>query len=333
MHVRLIILYIITLACITSCNNNNSQEKESTPAYSNPSVINYTKAIELTPDDASLYYKRSMALSNINQDELALIDLNKAIELDPKNTSYLLGKGEVLNYLEKYNEAVITYNKALELTPNEIQINLMIAKSLLLDKKTSSAKAIVQKILQQHPDYPDAYYWKAQVAAAEKDTAEAILDLKTALDIDAFFYEASLLLADYYAETNNILCVSQYKRTFDLDTTDVYPIFQTGYYFENAKNLTKAKTAYVECISLNHDYTDAYLQLGRIYLAEDSLEKAKRNLQMAVFTEPENTRTHYYLGTVYERMSIKDSAKFYYSNAYNLNKHYKEAAEALKRLK
>lgn len=333
MRVRLIIFSIITLSYLSSCNNNGNQEEVSIPAYSNPSVINYTEAILAEPEDATRYYKRSIALANINQDELALKDLNKAIELDPRNTTYYLGKGEVLNYLGKYNEAVITYDKALEISPDEIQINLMIAKSLLLDKKVISAKAIVQKILQQHPDYPDAYYWKAQIAASEKDTNLAISDLKTALDIDPYFYEASLLLGDYYAETNNIQCISQYKRTFDLDTTDVYPIFQSGFYFEQQKNISRAKDTYRLCISIDHDFTDAYLQLGKIYIAEDSLEKAKRTFQMAVSTEPENAKTHFLLGQTYEKLKIRDSAKLYYSNAYNLDNRLNEATEGIKRLK
>lgn len=333
MRLRSIISSIITFALISSCNNNNDTNLESSPAYSNPSVISYTKAIEKDSADATLYYKRSIALSDINQEELALKDLNKAIELDPQSTTYLLGKGEILNYLGKYNEAIISYNKALELSPEDIRIHLMIAKSLLLDNKSSSANAIINKILQNNKDYPDAYYWKAQVLAAEKDTNAAVLELKTALQLDPYFYEASLLLGDYYAETNNILALSQYKRTFDLDTTDVYPIFQTAYYYEQQKNINKAKENYKQCIALNHDYTDAYLQLGRIYLKEDSLEAAKRNFQLAVLTEPSNYKTHYELGTAFEKLNIKDSAKMYYSNAHNLNNKFKEAADAIKRLK
>jgi len=333
MRLQSLFTFIITLFLISSCNNSDSSNTESTPAYSNPSVISYTKAIEKDSTDATLYYKRSIALADINQDELALKDLNKAIELDPKSTSYLLGKGEILNYLGKYNEAIISYNKALELSPEDIRIHLMIAKSLLLDNKSSSAKAIINRILQNNRDYPDAYYWKAQVFAAEKDTNAAILELKTALQLDPYFYEASLLLGDYYAETNNILALSQYKRTFDLDTTDVYPIFQTAYYYEQQKNINKTKEVYKQCITINHDYTDALLQLGRIYLEEDSLEIAKRNFQLAVLSEPANFKTHYELGIAFEKLNIKDSAKLYFSNAYNLNNKYKEAAEALKRLK
>ncbi len=338
-HVKLFLIF--SFLGFYSCSNDTSDATEHHQAYKNPTVVNYTNAIQLTPNDASLYYKRSLALSNINKDDLALADIEKAIKLDPNNDIYWAGKGELMNYLQKHDHAVLAYNKAMALVAQStdttqhlkaLQYQLFMGKSLLLDNKTTQAKGIVDKVLSAAPDFPDAYYLLAQVVAAEKDTNKAERYLIRALNLDPAYYEASLLLAEYYSERKDERALKQYLYTFNLDPNEVYPLFQIGYYFENIADTTSAIKAYKKVIEHDLDYTDAYLQLGRIYASQGNWQAAKTNFQLAVYTEPANAKAHYLLGNCFEQLQNSDSAKLFYANATALDPKFTTAKEALKKL-
>lgn len=335
MQNKKLILFII-LFCSTllhSCKEDKETDQAEQKAYQNPSVVSYTQAIALTPDDASIYFKRSIALSNINQDELALQDLDKAISLDPQNDTYHIGKGELLFVLERYNESVLAYKKAFEINPQKIQIQLAIAKSLLMDKKLEQAQQIVDKTLKENPKYPDALFIQAQLLAARKDTTAAILELDRALRLDPYYYEASLMMAEYLAEIKNNNAIKQYLYTYSLDSADAYPLLQIGYYYEQLNDTNNAKKAYNQVIQLDKDYTDAYLRMGKLLVAQDSFPKALRMFTIASVTEPTNSQAHYLLGTMYEQLNNIDSAKLYYANALGLDPKNDLAKSAIKKLK
>jgi|JI6StandDraft_1071083.scaffolds.fasta_scaffold124077_1 tetratricopeptide (TPR) repeat protein len=58
----------------------------------------YTKCIELQPDNAAFYYARGTLLNNLSENERALQDFGKAIELNPLYVEAHNNKG--LIYLE-----------------------------------------------------------------------------------------------------------------------------------------------------------------------------------------------------------------------------------------
>lgn len=332
------LLNITSVFCVVmmiwSCNSDNSSpQQQEHKAYHNPAVESYTNAIAEDSDNASLYYKRSLALFNINMDELALKDMERAVALEPQNDIFWAAKGELYTYLEKYSKAVLAFKKAYELNPKKEIYNVAIGQSLLMDNKIEQSKAIANQIVANSPDYPDGYYLQARVAAAQKDSLKAESLYKKALSIDPSYYEASLQLAELYALQKNDIAVTQYQYTFEIEPSDVYPLFQIGYYYEGINQTEKAKQAYINCINHNRDYTDAYIQIGRILIQQDSVEKAKRNFIIAVGTEPSNSKAHYLLGLSYEKLQIMDSAKFQYANALTLNPNNQEAQEAVERFR
>lgn len=325
-------LYAVIM--VSSCTDDaGKQVEQDHKAYHNPAVESYTAAIQEDSANASLYYKRSLALYNINMEELALKDLEKAVALEPQNDVFWAAKGELLDILEKHDQAVLAFKKASEIKPKELKYSLSIANSLLLGNKVEQSRNIVDKILQAAPNYPDAYYLQAKIEAAGRDTLKAETLLKKALQMDPYYYEAALLLGEYYAEQKNKMAVRQYEYTYQLEPSDVYPLFQIGYFYETVNDTPRAKEAYMKCILANRDYTDAYIQMGKILLQQDSAEKAKRNLLIAVATEPASSSAHYWLGMAYEQLRNTDSARFEYANALGLNPGNTRAKEATQRLK
>lgn len=322
------LIFIPFVLFFTACNNDKNNANH--PAYNNASIKPYTETIQANPKDAQNYYKRSVALAAINMDSLALVDIEKAITLDPDNINYLKAKGNLLLLLDKAAAAIPVFQNCMEKQPEELSYKLYLSNALLLDNQAEKAEKTVQEVLTKDDLYPDAYYWYAQIKAFQKDTAAAINMLHKAIYLDSMYYDAALLLGDYYAMQGNQKAIPQYLKTFYIDTLEALPLFQIGYFFEKQLQLEKAKIAYADCILHDPDFTDAYIQTGKILLQQDSIDKAKRILSIAVKTEPNNDEAHYHLGIAYEKLGFADSASIAYTNAISFNSYHEEAKTKLK---
>jgi tetratricopeptide (TPR) repeat protein len=77
-------------------------------------IADYTKAIELKPDDAEAYYNRGVAYGDKKLDDQAIADYTKAIELKPDDVDAVAYRGKKL-----YDQAIADYTKAIELKPDD----------------------------------------------------------------------------------------------------------------------------------------------------------------------------------------------------------------------
>lgn len=82
-------------------------------------IADFTKAIELDPNDANAYYNRAVAKKAFFQDGSgAIADFTKVIELIPNDAEAYLRRGLVKNNgLHDYRGAIADYTKAIELAP------------------------------------------------------------------------------------------------------------------------------------------------------------------------------------------------------------------------
>lgn len=78
----------------------------------------YTKAIELLPNDATLFGNRSMVRLTLGKFEQSLEDAEKSVSLDPTYAKGYYRKGQACIKLKKYSEAVEAYEGGLKLEPD-----------------------------------------------------------------------------------------------------------------------------------------------------------------------------------------------------------------------
>lgn len=85
-------------------------------------IENYTKALELTPDDHTILGNRSAAYLKMNDAENALQDGQKCIDIKPDWAKGYQRKGMALQAQGKNEEALEALQKGLEIEPNNAQI-------------------------------------------------------------------------------------------------------------------------------------------------------------------------------------------------------------------
>ncbi len=83
-----------------------------------------------------------------------------------------------------------------------------------------------------------------------------------------------------------------------------------GYTYDTIEPLSeKAIEAYKRAIELDRNFTDAYVNLGSLYLRQKEYEKALRCFVEAAEREPLNSPACNNLGYIYEKMGRYGSAK------------------------
>lgn len=93
-------------------------------------ITHLTQAIELSPEDHSLWYQQGLAFTSGNQFEKAINAFNRAIQILPSHSNTYKARG--LAYLEmgKFDDAIADMNLVLSLKSNDAEayINRGLAK-------------------------------------------------------------------------------------------------------------------------------------------------------------------------------------------------------------
>ena len=78
-------------------------------------IVDYNKAIELTPDYAGAYYNRGIAKKKLQDYRGAIADYTKAIELKPDYAAAYFNRGNVKYERKDLDGACLDWSKAGEL--------------------------------------------------------------------------------------------------------------------------------------------------------------------------------------------------------------------------
>ena len=80
-------------------------------------IDEYSKAIEIDPENATAYYNRGIVYADLEHPEDALKDYNKAIELDPNDALAYNNRGVAYEGFNKYAKAIEDYTRTIQLNP------------------------------------------------------------------------------------------------------------------------------------------------------------------------------------------------------------------------
>tara|TARA_B110000902_G_scaffold263498_1_gene342669 strand:- start:24 stop:1598 length:1575 start_codon:yes stop_codon:yes gene_type:complete len=151
-----------------SYNRNNEAEKYHISGISKHNskdfygaISDFTKAIELNPDNDVLYYNRGVSKSWLLDHKGAISDYTKAIGLNPDEANFYYNRGVVKHELKDYTGAIADATKAISLKPNYAiaYYKRGNAKSWLKDHK--GAIADYTKAIELNPDETKFYISRA----------------------------------------------------------------------------------------------------------------------------------------------------------------------------
>jgi tetratricopeptide (TPR) repeat protein len=199
-------------------------------------------------------------------------------------------------------------------------------------KEYPKAFSEINTVLRQNAMNPEGYFLKGIIYKDLKDTSKAISSFQTALQVDPSYRDAMVQLGSIYAAKNDPLAAQYFDNAFKTDTTEVFPLYAKGMYYQERKQYEEAKQQYRKAILHDRDYRDAYFAMGYILMQQDSFEKAYRQFDLVTKLDPTNARAYYNRGICSELQGKDNEALQDYKQALTFDEQYAEAREAVKRL-
>jgi tetratricopeptide (TPR) repeat protein len=180
---------------------------------------------------------------------------------------------------------------------------------------------------------PEAYFIKGMVYKDMKDTAKAISSFQTAVQVAPDYKDAIVQLGLMFTAKKDPIGLKYLETAYAMDTTDVFPVYAIGVYYQDINDYPQAKEQYRRCIIRNRHYADAFFNMGYILMQQDSAAKAWRQYDMVTKIDPLNASAYYNRGICSEMMDSLKNAVNDYQQAARLDTGYTSPRDALKRLK
>ena len=170
----------------------------------------YDKAIELNGMEPDFFYSKAI----LSDDYEAVKLLTKAIELDPNNARIYFARAIRQYNLEDYNNGIQDLDKFIEINPSDTEFTLSDAYSLRATMKTfkyefESALQDHNKALEIDPSFTKAFFERGVLKDILKDYEGAIADFTKMIEIDssdalAYYYRGMSKLKKGNVEEGNI---------------------------------------------------------------------------------------------------------------------------------
>jgi len=318
------------------CKNHSSTTatvKEEPIFTSDPNLKSITEQINNSPKNAALYFERGNMLHKMKIDTLAIKDYKMAAALDTGKAEYYSSVGDLLFEHKDINGSIEWIKKAIAKDPDDIKSHLKVAKLFLYIRQYPNAIKEIDNVLRKNVYNPEAYFLKGMVYKEAKDTAKAISSFQTSVQVAPDYRESVIQLGLLYSAKKDPIAIKYLDNAYNLDSTDVFPIFAEGVYYQDNNQYDKAKETYKRCINRNGSYVDAFFNMGYVLMQQDSVEKAYRQYDIVTKIDPANPTAYYDRGVCSEQMNKIPEAVNDYKQAYILDTTYKSPKEALRRLK
>ncbi len=144
-------------------------------------IADYTKVIQLEPNDVVAYYNRGVVKDKLGQHFAAIADYDTAIRLKPDYAGAYNNRGIVKDILGQYTAAIADYDTAIRLKPDYVDAynNWGVTKYKL--GQYTAAIADYDTVIRLKPDYIKAYYNRGLARARLGRMLKARQDYHTAL--------------------------------------------------------------------------------------------------------------------------------------------------------
>lgn len=320
----------------TACTND-SKPAPAAAGQQDPELTQLNLLLEKDPKNDSLLFKRARIFYHSQAYDEALVDLANAINRDSLHHPeyYHLLADALIDYARPNDSkrAIEVLQAAARIFPNRIPTLLKLSEFQLIVLHHTDALSTIDKVLRIDPQNAEGYFMAGRVALDMGDTTRAISVLQKSVQFDAGNNDAWRFLGRIFAQRNNPVAIQYFDNALRIDSTDLATREFKAAFYKRRGEFDKAFATYRDIIIRNPDYSNAYFDIGTIYLEMDSLQKAYDNYSLAIKTDPLFIKAYYFRGHSAELMGNIEAAVADYTQANKMSPSYEEPKAALERLK
>ncbi|MBL7828426.1 MAG: tetratricopeptide repeat protein [Saprospiraceae bacterium] len=300
-----------------------------------PELAALSAMLEQNPKSDSLLYARARLYYEAEAYDEALLDINEALKIDSMQPRYYHLLADVFLDYARPNDsrrAIEVLKLASNRFPGRIPTLLKLSEFQLIVKKHGDALATLDQILQRDPQNAEAFYMAGRVALDKGDTLAAVSSFEKSVNIDAENADAWVFLGRIFSNRNNPKAIQFFDNALRVDSTYLEAREFKGAFYKRRGEFEQAFQIYRDIILRNPDYSNAYFDMGMIYLEQDSLPNAYTHFDLAIKTDPIFVKAYYYRGLAAEKQGNTAAALADYKQAYGMLPSFEEAKAAKERL-
>jgi tetratricopeptide (TPR) repeat protein len=324
------VLSLLLFSCKSDDKKNAGPEQTVDPVLA---ALN--TELEKNPENDSLLYRRAVVYYKLEGYDEAMRDAAQAIRIDSMQPAYYHLMADILLDYARPNDsrrAIDVLQTAASKFPDDLHTLLKLSEFQLIVRQHGEALATLDRILRRDPQNAEAFYMAGRVALDKGDTTAAVASLQKSVKFDASNDDAWMFLGRIFVNRANPLALQYFDNALRIDSTNLEAREFKGVYYKKRGEFDKAFAVYRDIIAQNPDYSNAYFDMGTIYLEKDSLSKAYDNFNIAIKTDPLFVKAYYYRGLCSEMQGNREAALADYRQANKMSPDYAEPKEALERL-
>ena len=268
-------------------------------------IASYGKAIELKADYAEAWFNRGNAQLQLNEWAAALASYDKAISIRRDHAETWSNRGVALHELKELEAAVASYDKAISLRPDYAEAWSNRGNTFLELKAPDAALASYDKAVSSQPDYAEAWYNRGNVLEELRQWDAALADYERAISLRPDYAEA-------WSKRGNVLlefkqsdaALESYDRAIAINSDFAEVWSNRGNALSDKKLWDTALGSYDRAISLKPDFPEAWFNRGNVLSELRQHKSAADSFDRALSLNPDGD---YLLGAyLYLSMMICD---------------------------
>ena len=325
------IILVIGLLMISSCKVDKSvdidHETASIPITVTPKIAQLSA--QLTEDGLNdkLRFDRAQALYEEGLYNEAIEDLRIAITVDSLQPQYYHLLSDVFMDSNNSSKALQTMKVVANLFPQRTMTQLKLSETYLILTQYDESITVLNRILQYDPTNAEAYLMLGMNFREMGDTERALNSFQTATEFDSKIVDAWIAIGNILDAQDNPRAAKYFETAINIEPDNIFALHSLAFYQQNHNNIDRAISTYQQMISIDKHYSDAYLNVGILYLEQGNFSLAKENFSIFASQQTLDPRGYFYQGYLAFQEGDIPLAKTMVENALNLSPDYQNAID------
>ena len=239
----------------------------------------YSRVIELSPNNAAVYTNRGVAYHKKGQLDFAVKDYNNAVKLNPDDANAYSNRSNVYREKGEFNRAIDDANIAIRINPNCTEAYTNRGAAYGAKGYFDNAIKDCNKAIELNPNCPEAYSNRGHAYLKKNQVDRAINDCNTALQIDPDYVEAHVNRGNAYWQKREIgHAIADYTTAIRSNPRLIEAYFNRGAAYSQKGEFDLAIKDYNKTIQMNPSLVRAYYCRAFVWLHLQKWDKARADL-------------------------------------------------------
>jgi tetratricopeptide (TPR) repeat protein/SAM-dependent methyltransferase len=251
-------------------------------------IAHYQRATALKPDYPEAHTNLGNVLKDQGRLDEAAASYQRVIGLRPSGEAHC-NLANVLSQQGRMDEAVPHYQRALALNPDLADAHANLGTALTATGKPDEARIHFRRALALNPNSAEAFMNIGNLFFREGDLGEAERHFQSALRVNPALADAHNNLGLLLAQRGNLAeAVEHYRRALKLKPAYWLVNYNLGLALLAQNELEDAAAQFQQVLVRQCNFSNAYVNLARIYLAHGDPAQALNAIQRALAIHESN---------------------------------------------